>query len=169
MATVYRLMGQEHFRGVMENERGETTADNMSTVMKMVTFRFFSLSFFKQPTVWPAEASKMTKWGSLDTFRRPSCFQIVQETDIPRHLCFIYTRCIKLRIRLRVWKKIFSVIYYVQIICIIIFLLKITKLTFILLNFEFGLRVLQNKVNHGNYVLPNNSVYPIAQSKVNKK
>lgn len=61
MATVYRLMGQEHFRGVMENERGETTADNMSTVMKMVTFRFFSLSFFKQPTVWPAEASKMTK------------------------------------------------------------------------------------------------------------
>lgn len=61
MATVYRLMGQEHFRGVVENEQGETTADNMSTVMKMVTFRFFSLSFFKHPTVWPAEASKMTK------------------------------------------------------------------------------------------------------------
>lgn len=30
MATVYRLMGQEHFRGVVENEQGETTADNMS-------------------------------------------------------------------------------------------------------------------------------------------
>lgn len=61
------------------------------TVMKMVTFRFFSLSFFKQPTVWPAEASKMTKWGSLDTFRRPSCFQMVQETNIPRHRFYIHT------------------------------------------------------------------------------
>lgn len=37
---------------------------------------------------------------------------------------------------------------------------------------KFGLRVLHNKVNHGNYDLPNNSahsVYPIAQIKVNKK
>lgn len=97
---------------------------------------------------------------------------MVQETNIPRHRFYIHTLYKIENKDESLEKKIFSVIYYVQIICIIIFLLKITKLTFILLNFEFGLRVLHNKVNHGNYDLPNNSahsVYPIAQSKVNKK
>lgn len=129
-------------------------------------FRFSSSPLFGQqkPQKWPNEdlwthfgGRAASKW-----FKKPT-YHVIG---------FIYTRCIKLRIRMRVWKKIFSVIYYVQIICIIIFLLKITKLTFILLNFELGLRVLHNKVNHGNYDLPNNSahsVYPIAQSKVNKK
>lgn len=49
MATVYRLMGQEHFRGVMENERGETTADNTSAVMKMVIFIFSLFRFSSSP------------------------------------------------------------------------------------------------------------------------
>lgn len=97
---------------------------------------------------------------------------MVQETNIPRHRFYIHT-LYKIENKDESLEK--------NLLCNLLCPDNMhnyippkdnKKLTFILLNFEFGLRVLHNKVNHGNYDLPNNSahsVYPIAQSKVNKK